>query len=807
MKFVALVSGGKDSIYSIMECIKNGHELVACAHLAPALGKEVEEESYMYQTAGSECIQVLVEECLGVPLYMATTNGRSENTSLVYSPNGRSDSRDEVEDMYTLLQGVKEEHPEITAVSSGAILSTYQRTRVESVCSRLNLTSLSFLWRVSHQVDLLERMLQDGLEAVLVKVASPPGLLPGRHLGKSLGQLQPHLLNLYQKYGFHVCGEGGEYETLVLDSPIHKRKLVLQNTQILYDEENDGIGTLHISSCTSEPKQETQISPMSPTTETTTPITQVNTTTTSFKEEDLLFEASMPHVKKLKGGIYHTSEMKATMKLGSNYNIKQLSDVDLAVQEAYAIFQSLKHLLSTNLNCTVHNVVMVHLYLKDISHFATINSHYQQLFGTYLPPSRSCVGISGSTSRVKMDCLIHCNSNDNSRSTLHVQSRSYWAPTCVGPYAQAQILNNSSLIYLAGQIGLNPACMTFSTPTSLVQQLQQCWTNVANVLDALEGNPTVTENSLSTLIYLSSDHDFEWKEIANICLDNLSNNANIIPGAIDNDTPTATTADFDGYEDEETRLELMQSPQQQQQSSPENRPEHFCLAISIPQMPLGALAEIECICTTPRLTECLETKTMFHSKTITLGTRMVDNDGGCWDLGFDDNTNQNSYTSTTIELNSVIKSIGMACIASACIVATPPPQQQSQNHWNDIDMMISLLHEMWTMGVDQVKSVAQFESILQQTLHIRLYYNQTSGQKNEDMIRLALQSVLSSHACTNYSQIPTHTLIPVQDIQLISTTASTNLYSSSIFAIDLLVLDPIHSGTEVWIHHGRTYDS
>jgi diphthine-ammonia ligase len=36
MKFVALVSGGKDSIYCIQQCLKYGHELIAIANLTPA---------------------------------------------------------------------------------------------------------------------------------------------------------------------------------------------------------------------------------------------------------------------------------------------------------------------------------------------------------------------------------------------------------------------------------------------------------------------------------------------------------------------------------------------------------------------------------------------------------------------------------------------------------------------------------------------------------------------------------------------------------------------------------------------------
>lgn len=54
-------------------------------------------------------------------------------------------------------------------VGSGAILSNYQRTRVENVCGRLGLQSLAYLWR-RPQSPLLAEMVESGLDAVLVKV-------------------------------------------------------------------------------------------------------------------------------------------------------------------------------------------------------------------------------------------------------------------------------------------------------------------------------------------------------------------------------------------------------------------------------------------------------------------------------------------------------------------------------------------------------------------------------------------------------------------------------------------------------------
>ena len=47
MKIVGLVSGGKDSIFNLIECVAHGHEIVCIANLrAESLGKEI--DSYMY---------------------------------------------------------------------------------------------------------------------------------------------------------------------------------------------------------------------------------------------------------------------------------------------------------------------------------------------------------------------------------------------------------------------------------------------------------------------------------------------------------------------------------------------------------------------------------------------------------------------------------------------------------------------------------------------------------------------------------------------------------------------------------------
>jgi diphthine-ammonia ligase len=84
-------------------------------------------------------------------------------------------------------------------VSVGAILSNYQRVRVEHVCQRLSLTPLCYLWQ-RDQAELLTEMIDSGLEAILIKVAGIG--LTSKHLGKSLLEMQPTLVKLVSVVAF-----------------------------------------------------------------------------------------------------------------------------------------------------------------------------------------------------------------------------------------------------------------------------------------------------------------------------------------------------------------------------------------------------------------------------------------------------------------------------------------------------------------------------------------------------------------------------------------------------------------------------
>ena len=123
----------------------------------------METDSAMFQTIGWNNIQLLAD-AMALPLFVGETDMVAKEEGKNYLPS----AGDEVEDLYMLLEKVKTEIG-VDAVCVGAILSDYQRVRVENVCLRLGLTPLAFLWR-RDQAELLQEMVDTGMESILIKV-------------------------------------------------------------------------------------------------------------------------------------------------------------------------------------------------------------------------------------------------------------------------------------------------------------------------------------------------------------------------------------------------------------------------------------------------------------------------------------------------------------------------------------------------------------------------------------------------------------------------------------------------------------
>ncbi|ELA41415.1 uncharacterized protein VICG_01520 [Vittaforma corneae ATCC 50505] len=237
MDFVALVSGGKDSIYTACKLMDEGNKLVALVHIFTI---EKYSDSYMYQTVGTEAA-IRLGECLNVPIYCFKSKCKAVNTDLEYSEC----TEDEVEDLYNALKAVLEKHS-FQAVSSGAIHSTYQKNRVENVCKRLNLTSLTPLWK-RDQRELLKEMIDYGIDARIIKIASPS--LSKKCLNANLREIKEYMDNQKVKYEMNYCGEGGEFESLVLDCRHFKMKMVVGSYEICShpDEKNRDDGVYYLT--------------------------------------------------------------------------------------------------------------------------------------------------------------------------------------------------------------------------------------------------------------------------------------------------------------------------------------------------------------------------------------------------------------------------------------------------------------------------------------------------------------------------------------------------------------------------------
>ena len=155
----------------------------------------------------------LIAEAQGKPLASAPSSGEKEK---------------EVDELKSLIELL-----DVEGVVTGAIASTYQRDRVNRVCSELGIIHLSPLWGRSPR-EVLEAEIKSGMEIVMVHVAANG--LDKSWLGRRIDEAAAvELAKLGEKYGINVCGEGGEYESLVVDAPWFKKRLVIDEAEVVWE--------------------------------------------------------------------------------------------------------------------------------------------------------------------------------------------------------------------------------------------------------------------------------------------------------------------------------------------------------------------------------------------------------------------------------------------------------------------------------------------------------------------------------------------------------------------------------------------
>lgn len=497
LKVIGLISGGKDSLFSLLHCLANGHEVVALANLFPvaALGAKDETEdvdSYMYQTIGHRLIP-LYAQALDLPLYREPIRGGAANADRDYSPAAWGEE-DEAESLVPLLRRIKQAHPEANAVSTGAILSTYQRTRVESVAARLGLIPLSFLWQFPYlppyrRTSLLEDMKDVGQLSIIVKVAS--GGLTEDLLGKdvaapdTISKLRRSMSRFGHREIGNILGEGGEFETLALGGPqpLWKGKVVIEDAQAVRQE--GGSAIMKIGGGHVVPTQ-TQHGSME-----LEKLRRPDMLDVEFRAIlDELWESRRRGAKDTfepdqnssvtadPGGLNFDTEPVINE---SNDQLIRISNIYCAkgnlsaAQQMQNVVDSLRILLQTKWSLKPSAITFSSLILRRMSDFALVNAVYGSLFEKPNPPARVTVAC-GSLLPQGIDVVLSVTIEGYQaarRKGLHVQSRSYWAPANIGPYSQAIAVpawleasmsfeersKGPEIVYVAGQIPLVPGTM------------------------------------------------------------------------------------------------------------------------------------------------------------------------------------------------------------------------------------------------------------------------------------------------------------------------------------------------------------
>jgi diphthine-ammonia ligase len=216
LKLGVLFSGGKDSARAAQIMQEQNYHLSCLIYL-----KSQNDYSYMFQSAGGELVE-LQAEAMQIPLITQATKGEKEV---------------ELEDLQKAIKKAKDLH-QIQGIVCGALFSNYQRDRIESICETVGLKMFAPLWHKS-QLQHMHEVINSNTKAIITAVAADG--LNEDWLGKEIDHLLLNDLNILdQKVGLNVAGEGGEFETLVLDGPLFKKSIKLIETEKLMDGKHSG---------------------------------------------------------------------------------------------------------------------------------------------------------------------------------------------------------------------------------------------------------------------------------------------------------------------------------------------------------------------------------------------------------------------------------------------------------------------------------------------------------------------------------------------------------------------------------------
>ncbi|MFC2175312.1 diphthine--ammonia ligase, partial [archaeon] len=165
-------------------------------------------DSYMFHHPNIGLVPKLAE-CMGLDIVVEETEGEKEK---------------ELEDLRRALETLGPDQ-----VYSGAVASNYQKTRIDQICDELGIESVAPLWW-RPQEEVLAEEVGSGMEILIIGVYAEG--LDESWLGRRLDEEAAAEL---RAMNLSPIGEGGEFETLVVDAPFFEKRLEITKAENDWD--------------------------------------------------------------------------------------------------------------------------------------------------------------------------------------------------------------------------------------------------------------------------------------------------------------------------------------------------------------------------------------------------------------------------------------------------------------------------------------------------------------------------------------------------------------------------------------------
>jgi len=200
--YIASWSGGKDSCFACYLALGQGYKI---SHLVNFISQEFKRVSFH----GTEARLIqLQSQAIGIPLLQKET------------------TRDGYEQEFK--QAVRSLLPSgIKGMVFGDIYLQEHKDWVERVCADLGIEAVEPLWNKSTE-EILTNFIDDGFEAVIVSAQAK--LIDADWIGRRADRsFMEHL----KAKNIDLCGENGEYHTLVVNGPLFKRRIEITESKTI----------------------------------------------------------------------------------------------------------------------------------------------------------------------------------------------------------------------------------------------------------------------------------------------------------------------------------------------------------------------------------------------------------------------------------------------------------------------------------------------------------------------------------------------------------------------------------------------